>query len=62
MRFMTYLFPDKIPWGFKLLLLPFKVILYCYFSIIMPALCHYLDKFDRDRRFTVGYFVEAIKK
>ena len=62
MRFMTYLFPDKIPWGFKLLLLPFKVILYCYFGIIIPALCHYLDKFDRDRRFTVGYFVEAIKK
>jgi len=33
-----------------------------YFSVFMPIVCNFIDKFDKDRRFTVGYFVEAIKK
>jgi ubiquinone/menaquinone biosynthesis C-methylase UbiE len=39
-----------------------KMILFPYFKILMPIVCHILDRLDKDNRFTVGYFVEAIKQ
>jgi hypothetical protein len=61
-RFLTYLFPGSISSLTKILTLPLKVILACYFRMLMPVLCHYLDRLDKDCHFTVGYFVEAKKK
>ena len=61
-RFLTYLFPEQRPQMLKILAFPFKVFLAGYFSVFMPIVCNFLDKFDKDRHFTVGYFVEAIKK
>lgn len=33
-----------------------------HFRRFMPVLCHYLDRFDNDKKFTVGYFIEASRK
>jgi len=43
----------------ELLVVPLKVVLVAYFRIFMPILCHVLDRIDKDKCFTVGYFVEA---
>jgi SAM-dependent methyltransferase len=61
-RFLTYLFPEQQTLLKRVLALPFKVILASFFRVLMPILCHYLDRLDKDRRFTVGYFVETVKK
>jgi hypothetical protein len=61
-RFLTYLFPEQRPQMLRILAFPFKMFLAGYFSVSMPIVCNFLDRFDKDRRFTVGYFVEAIKK
>jgi hypothetical protein len=33
-----------------------------HFRRFIPVLCHYLERFDKDKKFTVGYFVEASRK
>lgn len=58
-RFLTILTPSVI-WG-KWLFFPLKVVLALWFRLAMPLICHVLDKFDKDREFTVGYHVRARK-
>jgi len=45
----------------RILTLPFKAVFAVYFRVIMPVMCHYLDRLDKDHHFTIGYHVEAIK-
>ncbi len=45
----------------KFLFYPLKVMFALYFRILIPLICHLLDKKDKDKYFTVGYFVNAIK-
>lgn len=45
----------------RILALPFKAVFAVYFRLLMPVLCHYLDRLDKDHRFTIGYHVEAVK-
>jgi hypothetical protein len=33
-----------------------------WFRLILPVVCHYLDKLDTHRGFTVGYHVRAIRQ
>jgi SAM-dependent methyltransferase len=33
-----------------------------WFRVVMPLVCHYLDRFDDHRAFTVGYHVEAVRR
>lgn len=61
-RFLTYLFPEQQVLLKKIMALPLKVILAGFFRGLMPVLCHYLDRLDKDRHFTVGYFVETVKR
>jgi SAM-dependent methyltransferase len=61
-RFLTYLFPEQQALLKRILALPFKVILTSFFRVLMPILCHFLDRLDKDHHFTVGYFVETVKK
>ncbi len=32
------------------------------FVLLIPAFCAFLDRFDRDKEYTVGYFVSAVRK
>lgn len=61
-RFLSYLFPKSKSLAARILTLPLKIILAGYFRVLMPVACHYLDRLDKDCHFTVGYFIEAIKK
>jgi ubiquinone/menaquinone biosynthesis C-methylase UbiE len=61
-RFISYMFPSNSIGRGKLLVLPLKVVPETFFRIFMPILCHVLDRTDKDKCFTVGYFVEAKRK
>ena len=62
-RFLTYLFPTASMSPMRrILTLPFKAVFAVYFRVIMPVMCHYLDRLDKDHYFTIGYHVEATKK
>ena len=45
--------------GIRLLWLPMWVMLFPVLGLAVPVLCKWLDRFDRERRFTVGYHVTA---
>lgn len=61
-RFIRYLFPRDMGKPSKILAFPLKVLLSILFRKIIPFSCYFLDRFDKDKSFTVGYFVEASKK
>lgn len=61
-RFVRYLFPKDMRKFMRILTYPLKLILSLWFRRFIPILCHYLERFDKDKNFTVGYFVEASKK
>ncbi len=61
-RFLSYLFPEQHSPMRKIMALPLRIVLKGYFRVLMPILCYYLDRFDKDHHFTVGYFVETVKK
>jgi len=58
-RFVKYLFPPHMTIAGKLSTFPLKALLSIWFRKLIPVLCHLLERFDKDKRFTVGYFVEA---
>ena len=58
-RFLGLLTPKN-----KFLKVPFffiKMIFSVWFRLMVPLACHFLDKFDPNPIFTVGYFVRATK-
>lgn len=60
-RFSAMIDPRRMkrgwPWAplFWLVTLP-------WFRVALPLACHYLDRFDVHRGFTVGYHVEAVRR
>lgn len=63
LRFMRMTAPWRMqaPLWARVLMAPFWVALIPTFGIFMPLLCHWLDRFDHHRAFTVGYHVLATK-
>jgi SAM-dependent methyltransferase len=59
-RFSAMLDPRRVRGGQPLLAL-FWVATLPWFRLVLPVLCHYLDRFDAHRGFTVGYHVAAIR-
>jgi SAM-dependent methyltransferase len=49
----------NLPKGIRWLGFPLWVALFPVLGLIIPVLCKWLDQFDRERRFTVGYHVTA---
>jgi hypothetical protein len=43
----------------RLVAWPMKMVLGIWFRLAIPLICHVLDPLDRERHFTVGYFVRA---
>jgi len=60
-RVMTFLFPKSASRFRKIITFPLKVALASYFKIFAPVVYSWLDQIDKDKYFTVGYFVEATK-
>ena len=62
-RFVQATRPFKLgmPLPLELLWLPLWVLFVPLMALAIPLVCSYLDRFDRERRFTVGYFVTAVK-
>lgn len=60
-RFVRLLFPKDMRMPAKILTFPLRAIFSLWFRKIIPVICHYLERFDKDKSFTVGYFVEAKK-
>ena len=60
-RVMTFLFPNSVSSFWKFMMFPIKILASIYFRIFVPLLCHWLDRIDSEKQFTVGYFVEATK-
>ena len=50
-----------MPLAAELLWLPLWLLLAPLLTFALPLACNYLDRFDREQRFTVGYHVTAIK-
>lgn len=50
---------SPLPVGIRLLWLPMWILLFPVLALIVPVACKWLDQFDCERRFTVGYHVTA---
>lgn len=50
---------SPLPVGIRLLWLPMWILLFPVLALILPVACKWLDQFDCERRFTVGYHVTA---
>ena len=62
-RFVQTTRPFKLgmPLPLELLWSPLWALLAPLLALAIPLVCSYLDRFDREKRFTVGYHVTAIK-
>lgn len=61
LRFLhtTRPFGTELPFIVQLFWIPVWIILAPLLGVLIPVLCKFLDLFDRERRFTVGYHVTA---
>ena len=61
-RFSAWIDPRRVPGVAKLLLSPLWFLTVPWFRLLFPFLCHYLDRLDAHRGFTVGYHVSAVRR
>jgi SAM-dependent methyltransferase len=63
LRFLQLSMPTNLPisWLPKLLWAPLWLICLPFIGVLIPILCSLLDRFDKEKRFTVGYHVTASK-
>jgi hypothetical protein len=59
---MTRPFAFKAPWYAHLFWLPFWLLLAPVLAVGVPLAARVLDRFDAERRFTVGYHVTARRR
>jgi SAM-dependent methyltransferase len=60
-RFSALLDPRRAKTGWPVVPL-FWLVTLPWFRVVMPVLCHYLDRLDSHRGFTVGYHVSATRR
>jgi SAM-dependent methyltransferase len=60
-RFSALLDPRRVHGLARYFLLPFWLITLPWFRLVLPLACHWLDRLDTHRGFTVGYHVTAYK-
>ncbi len=63
-RFAQATIPWKLSANFawRFIWMPLWLILLPWFALFLPVICHFLDVLDKDKKFTIGYHVIAIKK
>jgi len=54
-------FASHLPVLVQCLWFPIWLLLAPFLGVVVPFVCKYLDRFDRERRFTVGYHVTALR-
>ena len=52
-------FKMELPFAIRFIWFPVWMVLLPLLGVVVPILCKFLDRFDRERRFTVGYHVTA---
>lgn len=64
LRFVRSSIPWRLPMPLllRVLWLPLWALLFPMLAILLPVSCALLDRFDHDRRFTVGYHVTAVRR
>ena len=64
LRFVQTTRPFKLglPLPLELLWLPLWMLLAPVLGLAIPLVCRFLDRYDREQRFTIGYHVTAVKK
>ncbi len=60
-RFSALLDPRRLFGAWRFLLAPFWLLTLPWFRLAVPLACHYLDRLDAHRIFTVGYHVTAVR-
>jgi SAM-dependent methyltransferase len=58
---MTRPFALRMPWLVEVIWAPLWLVLLPVLGFIIPVVCKLLDRFDREKRFTVGYHVTAVR-
>lgn len=63
-RFLRSTAPNQraIPLWRRILWLPFWIVLLPILGLVVPITARWLDRFDHEQRFTVGYHVRAIRR
>jgi ubiquinone/menaquinone biosynthesis C-methylase UbiE len=63
-RFVQLTNPSKLKAHilFRLIYLPIWLTSIPIFGVFLPYLCYFLDRFDKEKDFTIGYHVTAAKK
>ena len=63
LRFVQTTRPFKLglPLPLELLWLPLWMLLAPVLGLAIPLVCRFLDRYDREQRFTIGYHVTAVK-
>lgn len=61
-RATGYLFPRWRPLWLRVPFWPLEGLMKIFFSVVFPLLCHWLDRLDRKRTYTLGHTVRARKK
>ena len=59
---MTIPFSKQFPFLISLVWLPFWLLLLPVLGGFLPLAANFIDKFDHEQRFTVGYFVSAVRR
>lgn len=64
LRFLRMTAPWRMaaPWWVRVLMIPVWPVLAPTLGIVLPLLCHWLDRYDTHQAFTVGYHVLATRK
>lgn len=60
-RFARLVLAPSTPLAVRLVLFPFWIVSLPWFLLGAPLVCHVLDRVDREKKFTIGYHVSAIK-
>ncbi len=61
-RFSAWIDPRRTAGFSRILLAPLWLLTLPWFRLVLPVMCHHLDRLDSHRGFTVGYHVMAQKR
>ncbi len=62
LRFLRLSWPLRLPFLLSVLWFPVWLVLFPLFGILLPPFAMWLDRYDFERTFTVGYHVSAIRE
>lgn len=60
-RFSALIDPRRLPGKWRAVLAPAWLLTVPWFRLVLPITCHFLDRLDVHKAFTVGYHVTAVR-